>query len=109
MKKIGAFNETGNEYEIFKPDLKRPMVNYFWNKKILCAVNQNGGGNGGYRGMTSQYIGEVGKPRAQLLGNGNRYFYIKDNETGKLWNPGWYPVKETLDEYQCVHGLGYRG
>ncbi|MBR4058910.1 MAG: hypothetical protein IKK03_03615 [Lachnospiraceae bacterium] len=107
MAMIGKFNDIGNEYEILKPDLKRPMVNYFWNKKILSAVNQNGGGNGGYRGMTSQYIGEIGKPRAQLLGNGNRYFYIKDNETGKLWNPGWYPVKETLDEYQCVHGLGY--
>ncbi|MBQ8232255.1 MAG: hypothetical protein IJZ34_10085 [Lachnospiraceae bacterium] len=107
MGEIGRFNDIGNEYEIVKPDLKRPMMNYFWNQKILSAVNQNGGGNGGYRGMTSQYIGEVGKPRAQLLANGNRYFYIRDHLTGKLWNPGWYPVKEALDAYHCVHGLGY--
>lgn len=104
---IGSFNAQGNEYEIRKPDLKRPMVNYFWNKKILSAVNQNGGGNGGYRGMTANYIGEVGKPRAQLLGNGNRYVYIRDEETGFLWNPGWYPAKTALDDYRCVHGLGY--
>ena len=107
MSTIGVFSEKGNEYIIKKPELKRPMVNYFWNRKILCAVNQIGGGNGSYRGMTSQYIAEVGKPRALLLGNGNRYFYIKDNQTGKLWNPGWYPVKETLDDYHCTHGLGY--
>lgn len=107
MGKIGAFSDIGNEYQIIKPDLKRPMVNYFWNKKILCAVNQNGGGNGGYRGMTTQYIGEVGKPRANLLCNGNRYVYIRDAESKELWNPGWYPVKTPLDEYHCVHGLDY--
>lgn len=104
---IGRFSDQGDEYEIFKPDLKRPMVNYFWNQKILSAVNQNGGGNGGYRGMTANYIGEVGKPRASLLGNGNRYVYIRNDESGTLWNPGWYPVKTPLDDYRCVHGLGY--
>ena len=107
MAKIGQFNQIGNEYEIFEPQLKRPMVNYFWNRKILSATNQNGGGNGGYRGMTSCYIGEVGKPRAQLIGNGNRYFYIRDEESKQYWNPGWYPTKTRLDSYSCVHGLGY--
>lgn len=104
---VGHFTKKGNEYIINAPDLKRPMLNYMWNKRILSAVNQNGGGNGGYRGMTSCYIGEIGKPRANMIGNGNRYFYIKDNQTGKLWNPGWYPVKEKLDSYSCLHGLGY--
>ena len=107
MSSIGMFSEKGNEYIIRRAELKRPMVNYFWNRKILCAVSQNGGGNGSYRGLTSQYIAEVGKPRALLLGNGNRYFYIRDQKTGKLWNPGWYPAKEALDAYECVHGLGY--
>ena len=105
--KNGEFSKKGNEYIIKDARLKRPMVNYFWNDKILSVANQNGGGNGGYRGMTSCYIGETGKPRAQLIKNGNRYFYIRDNESGKLWNPGWYPVKEELDAYNCVHGLGY--
>lgn len=105
--KIGSFNEAGNEYTIEKPDLKRPMVNYFWNKKILSAVNQTGGGNGGYGGLAAEYIGEVGKPRTHIIGNGNRYVYVRDNETMDLWNPGWYPVKACLDQYRCVHGLGY--
>ena len=83
------------------------MVNYMWNKKILSAVNQNGGGKGGYGGMTACYYAETGKPRCQMIENGNRYFYIKDMETGKLWNPGWYPVKEPLDFYKCTQGLGY--
>lgn len=107
MNEIGSFSEKGNEYIIKKYELKRPMLNYFWNDKILIGVNHQGGGLGAYRGNTTAYIGEQGKPRAQLINNGNRYFYIKDEETGKLWNPGWYPTREELDGFCCTHGLGY--
>ena len=56
MSSIGMFSEKGNEYIINKAELKRPMVNYFWNRKILCAVNQNGGGNGSARGLPTSAI-----------------------------------------------------
>ena len=104
---IGYFNEKGNEYTITKYELKRPMFNYMWNSKILSAVNHFGGGTDAYANMTSAYIGEAGKERAQLIANGNRYFFVKDLSTGKVWNPGWYPVREELDEYSCTNGLGY--
>lgn len=104
---IGYFTNTGNEYVITKPDLKRPMLNYFWNKKILIGVNHQGGGKGGHRGNCSSFIGFPEKPRAQLIKDGNRYFYIKDEKTGALWNPGWYPTKTSIQNYECVHGLGY--
>lgn len=37
--------------------------------------------------------------------NNGQYFYIKDG--ADVWNPGWQPVKRTLDSYECRHGLGY--
>ncbi|HET9870898.1 MAG TPA: glycosyl transferase, partial [bacterium] len=36
---------------------------------------------------------------------GGRYLYVNDG--GKVWNPGWKPVKAALDQYECRHGLGY--
>ena len=36
---------------------------------------------------------------------GGKYFYINDG--GKIWSPGWKPVKTKLDNYECRHGLGY--
>ena len=103
----GNFNSIGNEYIIKDHSLKRPMLNYFWNDNILIGVNNNGGGNGGYRGNCSSMVKYDDKPRAQLIRNGNRYFYVLDEETGELWNPGWYPTKTAVDGYLCVHGLGY--
>lgn len=38
------------------------------------------------------------------MDDGGKYFYI--NENGKVWSPGWKPVKTPLDRYECRHGLG---
>ncbi len=100
------FTEKGNEYLIYQAELKRPMLNYFWNKSILVGVNHQGGGLGAYRGVTTSFIKYDDKPRAQLIRNGHRYFYIKD-EKGELWNPGWYPTRNELSDFQCTHGIGY--
>jgi len=105
--KTGYFNERGDEFSVENYKLRRPILNYFWNDKFLAGVNNLGSGVGAYRGNTSFFFGLYGKPRAQMISNGSRYFYIQDNSTGKLWNPGWYPVKEELDSYKCTHGLGY--
>ncbi len=107
MSGIGNFSNTGNEYIITKVNPKRPLLNYMWNDKFVSAINHTGGGAGAYGDATSFFMGVTGKPRAQLIANGNRYFYIKDFESKKLWNPGWYPTKEPLDLYKCTHGLGY--
>lgn len=104
---LGYFTEKGNEYVIEDAQLKRPMLNYFWNKNILIGINHQGGGKGGHRGNCSSHIGFPESPRAQLIKDGNRYFYIKDKKTGELWNPGWYPTKTEIHNFKCVHGLGY--
>ena len=103
---VGHFSERGSEFFVNEIKTKRPLLNYFWNDKMLIGVNQHGGGNGGYRGNCSSFIGIEDKPRAQLIRNGNRYFYIKDDEN-VLWNPGWYPTKTSVENFQCIHSIGY--
>ncbi|WP_438434057.1 GH36-type glycosyl hydrolase domain-containing protein [Gorillibacterium sp. sgz500922] len=107
MPNFGHFSEDGSEFVFTRPDPPRPMLNYLWNSRLLSGVNQTGGGLGAYGDRAAAYIDPEGKGRAVLLKNGSRYFYIRDEETGEFWNPGWYPVRRELDEYRGVHGLGY--
>lgn len=105
MSNYGSFSGNGEEYIIRDVNTPRPQMNYTWNKKFLSAVNHFGGGIGAYGGRTATYIDPEGKGRCNIIRDGNRYFYIKEEDT--VWNPGWYPVKTSLDTYQCTHGLGY--
>ncbi len=107
MSSFGKFSKNGSEYIFNTPSTPRPMLNYIWNSKILSGVNQTGGGIGAYGNRASCYIDPEGRGRSVILKNGNRYFYVRDEETGEFWNPGWYPVKKELENYSCTHGLGY--
>ena len=107
MNKFGNFSPDGSEYNFHTPVTPRPMMNYIWNSKILSGVNQTGGGTGAYGDRAACYIDPEGRGRSVIIKNGNRYFYVRDEETGEYWNPGWYPVKKELEHYQATHGLGY--
>ena len=107
MSKLGFFSEIGSEYVVTTPETPRPMLNYIWNSRLLSGVNHFGGGKGAYGDRAASYIDPEGKGRSIVIRDGNRYFYVRDNETGEFWNPGWYPVKKELDTYECRHGLGY--
>lgn len=106
MSDFGRFN-NGNEYVIKKTELARPLLNYIWNARILSGVNHLGGGIGAYGTRAQAYIDPSGKGRCSVIRDGNRYFYIKDKSTGKVFNPGWYPTRTDVENYSCTHGLGY--
>mgnify|MGYP001225580981 CR=1 FL=1 len=107
MAKFGDFSENGSEFIITDTQTPRPLLNYIWNSQMLSGVNHFGGGEGAYGLRTASYIDPEGRGRSSLIRNGNRYFYIRDQETGEYWNPGWFPAKQKLDRYSCTHGLGY--
>ncbi|GIO37698.1 glycosyl transferase [Paenibacillus antibioticophila] len=107
MTNFGYFSNEGSEFIFTSPQPPRPMLNYLWNSYMLSGVNQLGGGTGAYGDRAAAYIDQEGRGRAVIIKNGNRYFYLRDEENGELWNPGWYPVNRELDAYECVHGLGY--
>ena len=106
MADFGLF-KNGNEYQITKTDITRPQLNYLWNARILSGVNHLGGGNGAYGARAAAYIDPDGKGRCSIIRDGNRYFYIKNKNTGKVFNPGWYPSKTPVSGFECIHGLGY--
>lgn len=107
MESYGHFNEKGNEYIITDYKTPRPQMNYVWNDRMLSGINHFGGGDGAYGNRAASYIDEKGRGRANLIKDGNRYFYIRDMNTGNFWNPGWYPSKTDIENYSCTHGIGY--
>ena len=106
MEKYGYFVRE-KEFKITTPTTPRPQLNYIWNSKVLSGVNQNGGGVGAYGARALAYIDPDGKGRCSVIRDGNRYFYVKNNFTGTVFNPGYYPSNTPLDNYSCTHGLGY--
>lgn len=107
MKGYGHFNKSGDEYIITDYMTPRPQLNYVWNARMLSGINHFGGGEGAYVNRAASYIDPEGRTRATLIRDGNRYFYIRDEKTGEFWNPGWYPSKTDVENYSCVHGIGY--
>ena len=105
MKKYGSFGNK--EFIITDYNTPRPQLNYVWNSRMLSGINHFGGGDGAYGNRAASYIDPDGKGRAILIRDGNRYFYVRDEETGEYWNPGWYPTKTDIDNYSCTHGIGY--
>ena len=39
--------------------------------------------------------------------NDARYVYLRDEENGVCWNIGKGPMNTEVDEYNCVHNIGY--
>ena len=107
MSKFGSFINGGKEYRIHDYNLKRPLLNYMWNSKLLAGVNNLGGGVGAYGGRTLAYISTEHACRTSIIRDGNRYFYIRNEETGEVFNPGYYPMCTEINDYSCIHGLGY--
>ena len=105
MKKYGSFGNK--EFIITDYNTPRPQLNYVWNSRMLSGINHFGGGDGAYGNRAASYIDPEGKGRAILIRDGNRYFYVRDEQTGEVWNPGWYPSKTDIDNYSCTHGIGY--
>ena len=106
MINTGYF-KGGNEYVVTTTNPPRPLLNYVWNARILSGINNFGGGVGAYGVRAQSYIDAEGKGRCSVIRDGNRYFYVKDMNTGKTFNPGWYPCKTPVENYSCTHGLGY--
>ena len=62
-------------------------------------------GIGCFTELPLQYMHPV--TRTLIVRDENRHFYCRDNQTGEYWSPGWYPVQNKLESYECRHGMGY--
>jgi cellobiose phosphorylase len=105
QQSFGTFADGGREFVVAEPDTPRGLVNYAWNPVFISGFSQHGGGDGVYKERAIQYVDPRG--RNLMVRDGHRYFYLRDQQNGALWSPGWHPVQTPLDRFECVHGLGY--
>lgn len=102
--KYGYFDDAEKEYVITTPVTPLPWINYLGNERFFSLISNTAGGYSFYEDARLRRLTRYRYNNAPV-DNGGRYFYIHDS--GNLWSPGWKPVKNELDFYECRHGLGY--
>ncbi len=102
--KYGYFNDADREYVITRPDTPYPWINYLGSEDFFSLVSNTSGGYCFYRDARMLRLTRY-RYNNVPTDAGGRYFYINDG--GKVWTPGWMPVKTPYDSYECRHGMGY--
>ena len=102
--KFGHFDDQKKEYVITNPRTPYPWINYLGCEDFFSIVTNTAGGYSFYKDARLRRITRY-RYNNVPVDDGGKYFYI--NEKGKVWSPGWKPVKTELDRYECRHGMGY--
>ena len=102
--RYGYFDDKNKEYVTNNPKTPYPWINYLGNGEYFALVSNTLGGYSFFRDAKLRRITRYRYNNIPLDSNG-KYFFI--NENGVVWNPGWQPVQNELDFYECRHGLGY--
>lgn len=103
--KYGYFSDDGNEYVIKSYRTPKPWVNVISNGKYGFVISQSGGG---FSWLEHSEFNRLNRWHQDLIKDDwGKYFYIKNNKTGEVWNPAWMPVKTELDFFECRFGFGY--
>lgn len=106
MKHFGHFSPNGREFVITDPmSPPRAQINFLWNDTLISGLNQFGGGDGVFNNQTLMYNHPDG--RVRLIRDGRRYFYLRDNDTGAIWNSGVFPSNTPGATLTTHVGLGY--
>ncbi len=104
---LGGFSADGREYVIYLgPDTNTPApwVNVIANPNFGTLVSERGAGFTWYG--NSQRNRLTGWSNDPVLDPHSEVIYIRDEVTGKVWNPTAGPIRER-DAYRVSHGAGY--
>jgi len=104
---LGGFSQDGREYVIYLgPDTNTPApwVNVIANPQFGTLVSEKGAGFTWYgnsqRNRLTQWSNDpVLDPHSEVI-------YIRDENSGKVWNPTAGPIRENT-AYRISHGAGY--
>ena len=102
--KFGYFDDANQEYVITTPETPLPWINYLGCNDFFSLISNTGGGYSFYKDAKLLRLTRYRYNDVPADNNG-KYFYIKEGDC--IWNPGWQPVKNPLDAYECRHGMGY--
>lgn len=105
-KRFGHFDDARREYVITEPATPWPWINYLGNTEFFSLISNTAGGYSFCRDAKFRRITRY-RYNGVPMDAGGRYFYISDLTSGAKWNPGWKPMKTSLDAYECRHGLNY--
>jgi len=102
----GHFSPDGKEFVITEPFAPpRAQINFLWNDTLISGLNQFGGGDGVFNNQTLMYNHLDG--RVRLIRDGRRYFYLRDQDSGDIWNAGQFPIHKKNAKLTTYVGLGY--
>ncbi len=102
--RYGNFDDGKKEYCITNPRTPYPWINYLGTQDFFSIISNTAGGYSFYRDPNLRRITRF-RYNNVPIDDGGKYFYINDG--ANIWSPGWKPVKNELDFYECRHGLGY--
>jgi cellobiose phosphorylase len=100
----GHFDDDNREYVITTPQTPYPWINYLGSEDFFSIISNTAGGYCFYKDARLRRITRY-RYNNVPVDVGGRYFYISDGSS--VWSPGWKPVKQELDRYECRHGMGY--
>lgn len=101
LMQYGEFTRDG-EYKILTYRLPRPWRNYLGNEEYGVVLSHTGGGY-----SVSEPPGRVRVTRYDRDDRPGRYLYVRDNDLNTFWSAGYEPVRAELQDYFCLHGMGY--
>ena len=104
--RYGRFDDERREYVITRPDTPLPWINYLGDEDYFALISNTAGGYSFYRDARLRRLIRY-RYNSAPLDVGGRFLYVRDDDTGDYWNPGWQPTQRPLDDYSCRHGLGY--
>jgi cellobiose phosphorylase len=106
--KFGYFDDEHREYVITQPDTPLPWINYLGCEEYFGIISNTAGGYSFYKDARLRRLTRFRYNNAPL-DVGGRYIYLRDDDAPvpTFWSPTWQPTCQTLDAYECRHGMGY--
>ncbi len=101
-----TFDDENKEIVFHRHDMPSPWMNYLTNETFYTMISQAGGNLSWYKSPEIWRIGRYGFFNTPTDAQG-LFVYIKDKQTGKVWNPSIIPTNTPLDFFQSRHGRGY--
>ena len=104
---IGGFSQNGTEYILYlnkEQDTPAPWINVIANSTFGFITSEAGAGyvwhNNAHEYRLTPWSNDTIEDRSSEI------IYIKDDESGQLWNPTRSPIRNE-GEYVIRHGFGY--
>ena len=105
MKQYGSFDDATRSFVITDPLTPGPWINYLGNRRLQAFISQQAGGLCWYKEPQTRRLTRYHWLPAPSDRPGF-YLYVRDHQTGVVWNPHFAPTCAALERYACRHAPG---